>query len=293
MRKRKESNITKRKLRSSYLTSIISISLVLFLLGLVGLLILNAKRLSDYVKENIGFTIILNDNIKEVDIIRLQKNLDARKYVKSTDFITKEEAAAELMEELGENFIDFLGYNPLGNSIEVRFYAAYANPDSIALIENEILDHEGIKEVFYQKSLVHLVNENVKKIGLTIFIFSILLFLIAVALINNTIRLSVYSRRFLINTMKLVGATQSFIRRPFLKKSAVHGIYAALIAIILLLGVIYLARQELMDIVSFRDLDILGILFLNVLVLGIVINWISTFFAVHKYLKLDSDQLYY
>ncbi len=291
--KKKESSIRKGKLRSSYITSIISISLVLFLLGLIGLLLLNAKKISDHVKENIGFSILLKENIREVDIIRLQKRLDAMPFVKSTDYITKEEAARELQEELGEDFIEFLGYNPLEASIEVRFNARFANPDSIAMIEKEILNYEEVSEVFYQKSLVHLVHNNIQKISLIILAFSGLLFLIAIALINNTIRLSVYSKRFLIKTMQLVGATKSFIRKPFLIKSATHGVYAAIIALLLLIGVIYIAQHELLEIISFQDIDILGILFLIVLILGIILNWISTFFAVNKYLKMRSDDLYY
>ena len=291
--KKKESSISKGKLRSSYLTSIISISLVLFLLGLIGLLLLNAKKISDHVKENIGFSILLKENIREVDIIRLQKRLDAMPFVKSTDYITKEEAARELQEELGEDFIEFLGYNPLGASIEVRFNARFANPDSIALIEKEIMNYEEVSEVFYQKSLVDLVNDNIRKISLIILAFSGLLFLIAIALINNTIRLSIYSKRFLIKTMQLVGATKSFIRKPFLIKSATHGVYAAIIALFLLIGVIYIAQHELLEIISFQDIDILGILFFLVLILGVILNWISTFFAVNKYLKMRSDDLYY
>jgi len=291
--KKKESSISKGKLRSSYLTSIVSISLVLFLLGLIGLLLLNAKKISDHVKENIGFSILLKENIREVDIIRLQKRLDAMPFVKSTDYITKEEAARELQEELGEDFIEFLGYNPLGASIEVRFNARFANPDSIAMIEKETLNYEEVSEVFYQKSLVHLVHDNIRKISLIILAFSGLLFLIAIALINNTIRLSVYSKRFLIKTMQLVGATKPFIRKPFLIKSATHGTYAAIIALLLLIGVIYIAQHELLEIISFQDIDILGILFLLVLIMGIILNCISTFFAVNKYLKMRSDDLYY
>ena len=208
--KKKETGITRRKLRSSYFTSIISISLVLFLLGLVGLLLLDAQRLSTYVLENLGFSVVLKDDAKEVDIIRLQKNLDAKPYVKSTNYITKEEAAKETSEELGENFIEFLGYNPLPASIEVKFYASYANPDSIASIEKELQRFDEVDEVMYQESLIHLVNENVRKISLIILGFSAVMFFIAVALVNNTIRLSVYARRFLINTMQLVGATGPF-----------------------------------------------------------------------------------
>lgn len=291
--KKRETGITRRKLRSSYITSIISISLVLFLLGLVGLLLLNAQRLSTHVLENLGFSIILKEDAKEVDIMRLQKNLDAKAYVKSTDYITKEEAARETSEALGENFIEFLGYNPLPASIDVKFYADYANPDSIAAIEQELSRFEEVEEVMYQESLIHLVNENVRKISLIILAFSVLMFFIAIALVNNTIRLSVYARRFLINTMQLVGATRSFIRKPFLLRSAGHGVYAALLAILLLTGVIYLIQQEFMEVISFEDYDILGILFLMVIVLGILLNWISTYFAINKYLRMKSDDLYY
>jgi cell division transport system permease protein len=291
--KKRESGISRSRLRSSYLTSIISISLVLFLLGLIGLLLLNAKKLSDHVKENIGFSIFLKENIREVDILRLQKRLDAMPFVKSTDYITKEEAVKDYQSELGEDFTEFLGYNPLPASIEVRFIAQFANPDSIARIEKEILNWDEVSEVFYQKSLIHLVNDNIRKISLIIFAFSGLLFLIALALINNTIRLSVYSKRFIIKTMQLVGANKSFIRRPFLKKSAVHGIYAAIITLLLLTAVIYFAQKELPGIVGFSDPEILAVLFCSVIILGIIFNWISTFFAVNKFLRMRSDDLYY
>ena len=290
---KKEANITKRRLRSSYVTSIISISLVLFLLGLLGMLVLNAKRLSDYVKENIGFSVILKENVKEVDVILLQKSLDASEYVKSTQYITKDEAAQDLQEELGEDFIEFLGFNPLLASIEVHLNAEYANQDSINLIEKDLQKYEQIKEVFYQKSLVSLVNENIRKISLIILVFSGLLLLVAITLINSTIRLSVYSKRFIINTMQLVGATRGFIRRPFLYRSAGNGILAAFLAGVFLAGVMYLAQKEFRDIISFQDIEIVGILFLCVLAFGILINWISTFFAVSKYLRMKVDKLYY
>jgi len=293
MVKKRDNSITRKKLRSSYATSIISISLVLFLLGIVGLLLLNAQRLSTHVLENLGFSIVLKEEAKEVDIIRLQKNLDAKAYVKSTDYITKEEAARETSEELGENFIEFLGYNPLPASIVVKFYADYANSDSIASIEKELQRFDEVDEIMYQESLIHLVNENVRKISLIILAFSALMFFIAIALVNNTIRMSVYSKRFLINTMQLVGATRSFIRKPFLMRSAGHGIYAAIIAILLLVGVIYLIQQEFMEVISFQDVDILGILFIGVILVGIILNWISTYFAINKYLRMKSDDLYY
>lgn len=289
---KKESNITRRRFRSSYIVSTISITLVLLMLGLIGLLLLNAKKLSDYVKENIGFTVYLDNNIKDVDILRIQKDLDAKPYVKETKYVTKEQAAIEFQKELGEEFIDFLGFNPLTPSIDVKLYAKYANPDSIARIENDFKSFDHVKEVAYQKSLVHLVNENVRKISVIILAFSGLLLLIAIALINNTIRLAVYSRRFLIRTMQLVGATNNFIRRPFLYMSTFMGVIGAILATGILLISIYMAQKETENMINFGDVRILGILFGVVLIIGIVINWISTYLAVTKYLKIKTDQLY-
>jgi cell division transport system permease protein len=228
-----------------------------------------------------------------VDIIRIQKNLNATDYVKSTRYITKERAASELEEMLGEDFISFLGFNPLLPSIEVNLYAAYANPDSILIIEKDIEQFSHVKEVYYQKSLVHLVNENIRKISMIITIFSLMLFLISLSLINNTIRLSVYARRFIINTMQLVGATNSFIRRPFLFKSAAHGLYAAIFANTLMLGLIYMAQKEFAELFGFQDLQTIGLLFISIIILGIIINWISTFFAVSRFLRMKTDDLYY
>lgn len=289
----KEQNITKKRLRNSYITSVISVSLVLFLFGIFGLLILNAKRLSDYVKENIGFTIFLKDDVKEVDIIKLQKKLDATHYVKETEFISKTRAAKILQDDLGEDFIEFLGRNPLKASIDIKLYANYANTDSLEIIKSDIITYNEVDEIYYQESLIHLVNENISRISLPILIFSGLLFLIALALINNTVRLSVYSKRFIINTMQLVGASRKFIRKPFLVRSSIHGIYASIIAICMIVGSIYIVQKEFSGFIGFQDVQILGILFTFVILLGIIINWISTYFAVNRFLRLKTDDLYY
>lgn len=291
MKKRKERSIT-GKLRTSYITTIISISLVLFMLGLIGLLILNAKKLSDYVKENIGFSVILKDNVKEVDIIRIQKDLDATPFVKSTEYITRDRAAKELQKDLGEDFIDFLGYNPLLASIDVRLYAEYANPDSIVNFNQYVTKYSQIKEVFYQKSLIHKLNENVNKISFIILSFSCLLLIISIALINNTIRLAVYSKRFLIKTMQLVGATRNFIRKPFLLKSILYGILGSFISIMFLIAVVYAAQMELKDVISIRDIEVVGMLFLLVIILGVAITILSTYFALNKYMSLNEEDLY-
>ncbi len=289
---KQETRITKQRLRSSYVTSVISISLVLFMLGLIGFLVLNAKKLSDYVKENIGFTVYLKDDSKEADIFQLQKILDTKHYVKETSYVTADEAAREFQKEIGEDFIDFLGFNPLTPSIDVRLYASYTNPDSIAMIEKDLQEFTQIKEVYYQKSLVHLINDNVRKISFFILIISAVLFLIALALINNTIRLAVYSKRFLIRTMQLVGATGAFIRRPFLYVSIVQGMIGSLIAMAMLSAMIYFLQGELEGIIGFSDTRIVVFLYLIVLILGIFIDWISTYFAVNKYLNIKTDNLY-
>lgn len=290
---RKEEKYALRKLKSSYLSTVISVSLVLFMLGLLGLILLHTKKLSDYVKENIGLTVVLKDSIREADINQFQKSLDAAHYVKSTEFVNKEQAAATLKQDLGEDFIQFLGYNPLLSSIDVHLKADFANSDSLRWIEKEITKNVNVKEIYYQKSLVDLVNENVKKIGLIILVFSALLLVISIALINNSIRLSIYSKRFIIRTMQLVGATQGFIRKPFVFSGIRHGIYGALIAISLLIGIIYWAQNEIPELIVLQDVDLFASLFGIVLFLGIFITWICTYFAVRKYLRLKTDDLYY
>ncbi len=288
-----EDKYYRRRLQSSYITTVVSISLVLFMLGLLGLIILHTRKLSDYVKENIGFSIIMKNNVKESGIIQLQKILDATEYVKSTKYITKEEAAKEFEKELGEDFTSFLGYNPLLPTIEVRFKADYANNDSLSIIKEKILANNNVKEVFYQESLVDVVNKNVRRIGIIILGFTGLLLVIAFALINNTIRLSVYSKRFIIRSMQLVGATRRFISKPFILVGILQGIIAALIAIILLSGIIYLSQREIPELVSLQDINLFLSLFGIVILLGIIISWLSNFFAVRKYLRIKSDYIYY
>ena len=291
--KSKESRIIRKRLRSSYATSIISISLVLCMLGTIGILLLTAHRISKYVKENVGFSVFLKDAVKEADIYRLQKTLDAATYVRFTRYVTKDDAAKEFTEEFGEDFVGFLGYNPLSASIELKLDSRYANNDSIANIESRLQKLDEVKEVSYQRTMIHMLNDNIEKISLFIFAFSALLFVIAISLINNTIRLSVYSRRLLIRTMQLVGATNTFIRRPFLWRSALHGIYSALIAMCILVFALYWMQDQLGDIIGVRDVHILGGLFLIVFTLGITLSWISTFFSVNKYLNIKTDELYY
>jgi cell division transport system permease protein len=291
--KKKENGLSKARLRSSYLTLIVSISLVLFLLGVLGMVIINARGLSNYFKESLSFSIMLDEEAKEADIRMLQKDMDAKPYVKSTEYVSKEVAAAKLKTDLGEDFVNFLGYNPLSPSIDVFLYAQYTRPDSVSKIEKYVMEYPIVKEVYYQESLLYLINENVNKISLFILIISLFLFLIALTIINNTIRLSVYSKRFLIRTMQLVGATKSFIRKPFLVKSVFHGLIAGLIAMTLLLGLLYLVEKEFFLLFTFQDTNLLFLLGGIIILSGIIINVISTFFSVNRYLGISDDKLYY
>lgn len=287
-----EDKYQKKQLRSSYFTTLISITLVLFMLGLLGLIILHANKISNHVKENIGFSITMNNNIKKGDIVRLQKTLDVSSFVKNTKYITKEEAADELKKELGEDFIGFLGYNPLLPSIDVKLNAQYANSDSLKKIEQRLLQNSKIKKIYYQESLIDLINNNIKKISFALLGFSILLLLIALALINNTIRLSVYSKRFTIKTMQLVGATKNFIRRPFIVQGIIQGLLGSFISILLLSGLMFFADKELPELINIHDYRIYGLLSMGIISIGIILSWISTYFAVNKYLKMDDDKLF-
>ncbi len=287
-----ENKRSKRRLRSSYLTTIISISLVLFMLGMLGLIILNAQQISNHVKENIGFSIILNKDVKQQEVKHIKDLLDTEPFVKQTDFIDPDEAAEEFQEALGEEFVKFIGENPLLPSIDVKLNAAYANPDSLANIEANLLENTKIKEVFYQADLVDAVNTNMKKISFYLLGFSVLLLIIAMALINNTIRLSIYSKRFLIKTMQLVGARHSFIRRPFVMQGIGNGIVAAFIAIGLIVTFLYYLQQQFPELIDFKNIELYGALFLVVIILGIIISWISTNLAVRKYLRIESGDLY-
>jgi len=289
----REFKYNKRRLQTSYVSTIVGITLVLYVLGLLGLIIIQAKKISDFVKENIGFSVIVKDDVKEADIYQLQKTLDAADFVKQTEYITKEQAAEELKNDLGEDFISFLGYNPLLPSIEVKLKADYANNDSLEIIEQRLLKNDGIKEVIYQKSLVHLVNENISRLSVMLLAFSALFLFITIALINNTIRLAVYSKRFLIKSMQLVGATQSFIRKPFITKGIAQGIVAALLTIGFLVLSLYWGEKRFPELINLNEIDSYMYLFGLVLLTGIIITWISTFFAVRKYLKINSDYLYY
>jgi cell division transport system permease protein len=290
--KKKESGFSKAKLGGSYLTLVISVSLVLFLLGILGLVIINAKELSDYFRESLTFSVILDEDAREADIRMLQKDLDAKPSVKSTEYVSKDEAAAKMKEDMGEDFISFLGDNPLPPSIDVYLFAGYTNRDSVVKFEKYILEYPFVKEVWYEDSLLFLINENVRKISLFLLILSLFLFLIAVTIINNTIRLAIYSKRFLIRTMQLVGATRAFIRKPFLIRSVYHGVLAALTAMLLLMGLLYLIEKEFIMLFSFESTRLLAVLGILLIIAGILINLVSTYLSVNRYLDISEDKLY-
>ena len=288
-----QEGISKGRLRSSYLTQIVSISLVLFLLGMLGFMIINARELSDYFRESLSFSVMLDEDAKEADIRMLQKDLDAKHYVKSTEYISKELAAENLKEDLGEDFLSFMGYNPLLPSIDVYLVADYTHPDSVLNIERYLMNYDVVNEVYFQESFLHLINDNVRKISALLLIFSGLLLFISITIINNTIRLSVYSKRFIIRTMQLVGAARSFIRKPFLLRSIVHGIIAALFSIVLLMAILFFVEKEFYLLFTLQDIGLLVYLFGGIILAGVLINMVSTFFSVTKYLGISEDKLYY
>lgn len=287
-----EDRFNKRRLRTSYITTVISITLVLFMLGMLGLILINAKSLSDFVKENIKISVLLNDNTSDPDIVQLQKSIEASKYVKDTDFITKEKAAELVEKDLGENFISVLGFNPLSASIDIRLKAEYANNDSIKKIEKSLMKNPQVKEVFYQPSLIEKVNSNVSRISLFLLGFSLILFIIAFALINNTIRLAVYSKRLIIKSMQLVGATRGFIRRPFIFTGLIQGIISAILAIVLLSITLRFASGYFPDFISNSNIKTYGIVYLTITIIGLLMSWISTYFAVRKYLKIRTTEIF-
>ena len=291
MTKRKNKTLSK-KIVSSSVSVIISLSLVLFVLGLLSLFLINAQRLTNYVKENVGFSILIKDNVKEIDLIEFNKRLDAEEFTKNTNFISKEEATQELEQELGEDFVNFLGYNPIMASIDVKLNSSYANNDSLSQISLELEKNSLVHEIYYQKNLIEKLNSNVKKITLFLFSFSLILFFIAFALINNTIRLSVYSKRFLIRTMRLVGAESRFIQKPFLINGVYQGLYSAIFAIFLLIGSIQLIQKETASILNIDDLQIIGIVFIVLFCSGIILSCGSTFFAVKRFIYLKENELH-
>ena len=292
----KNENYQRRKVTGSYFTSTISISLVLLMLGILGMMVLSAHKLSEHIREKLGFEVVMKPTVKKAEILRFQKKMDAQAFIKSTDYITAEEAARRLSENLGEDFQSILDtkQNPLLPTVDIRFKAAWANNDSIARIEQQLIqDFPIIKEVFYQKSLIHLVNNNIKRISIILFGFAMVLLVIAIALINNTIRLSIYSKRFIIRSMQLVGATKEFISKPFIFKGILQGLISAVIALGLLTGILFSLREQLPEWEQMLEPDRIVILYVLVSIVGVLISAFSTRQAVRKYLGTKTDNLYF
>jgi cell division transport system permease protein len=281
-----------KKTKTIYISTVFGISMVLLMVGLLGLILVHANNLSRYVKENIVLNIFVDEAAHEADVRQLQTQLDANPAVKQAIYVSKELAARNLQKELGEDFVKFLGYNPLSQSLDVYLNADYANNAEITKLKAQLVKNPFVKEVKYQQSLVDQMNQNLTAISLVILAFASIFVVVSVALINNTIRLAIYSQRFLIKSMQLVGATKNFIRKPFILYGIWHGILGGLIAIIILIGTLYLANLEIPDLVILQNNFEFGVVFLLVLGLGVFISGLSTYLAVNKFLRLKIYDLY-
>lgn len=263
------------------------------MLGALGLLIINANKLTTHFKENVGFQIYLRDTASSAQTDLLIQELNKAPFTKSVNLINKEQAAEKLKADLGEDFVSFLGSNPLLNSLEVKLNADYANTDTLQIIEKNLLQKPFIKEVVYQKTMIDKLNKNTRALAFFMLIFSGALLIVAIALINNTIRLSIYSQRFLIRTMYLVGATRIFISKPFIFKGFRQGVIAGIIAGLMLAGFLMLSTRYIPDLLQLQDENVLLILFVGIVLVGIIISAFSAFLAVLRYLHLKTSDLYF
>lgn len=278
---------------NAYLSSVISISLVLLLVGVASLLMVNAKGVSDYFKENMQVSVMMKQTVSDEEALKFKETLDGERYIKNTVFVSKEQGQRELARQLGEDFLDVFETSPIPVSIDVTLEAAYVSADSLEVVRTEISRSQLVEEVIYQKSLVDALNANLSRISLVLSIFIGLLLFISFVLINNTVRLSVFARRFTIHTMKLVGATRSFIRGPFLLQSAFQGLFASFIAITVLIGLMFVMRKEFEQLFEIFRMDLLLTVLGIVVAAGLAICLTSTFFVVNKLISLKKDELYY
>ena len=289
---KKESNILFRRLIHSYLSSVISISLVLFLVGIAGIVAANAKGVSDFFKENITLSAIMNVEVNEVEAEGVAKEFSKKRYVKSVDIISKEQGVKEMKEMLGEDFLNVFETNPIPVSLDIQVNAEYFSKDSLAMIQKDLQKEKLVAEVVYQESLVDLLNANLEKVGLVLGVFILLLMFISFVLINNTLRLNVYSKRFTIHTMRLVGATKGFICRPFAGQAFFQGVISSSIAVLALIGVMYVVRNEFYQLFELLDVRMLGLVLLCVIAIGVLICVISTVIVVRRMVSLTNDELY-
>jgi cell division transport system permease protein len=288
----KVKKIVSSRLRTSYLSSLISTALVLFLLGVVGILMFNLNRLPETIRNQITVSINLEDTISTRSAMRVLAIIELKEFVDKAQYKSKDEGVKEMSGELGDDFIKLLGENPLPSRIDISLKSDYFSTEGIDAAMRELQNIQGVKDVLYNKSLFEQVAENTKNVSIIILIFVSLLLFISVFLINNTIRLAIYSKRFLINTMKLVGANTTFIRTPFLAASVWQGLISGFIAIILLLGLVIILRNDFSNILELTDARMFGVLFAMMLILGALINFISTYIIVTKYTKIGADDLW-
>lgn len=290
---KRENNIIAKRLVHSYLSSIVSIALVLLLVGIFGILAVNAGAVQNYFKENVKISAILKENVPELEAKKLQRSLDLHPAIKNTSYISKEKGTEEMKKLLGEDFLDAFESNPIPISIEINLKGEYFHPDSIGMITSLLSGYKQVEEVAYQESLLEILNRNLEKIAWGFMIFIALLMFISFVLINNTVRLNVYSKRFSIYTMRLVGAKKSFIRAPFLIKSIFQGILSGLLAALALVGIMYLLRNEFVQIFAIFQMELIAVVLAGIVVLGAFICLVCTFFVVNRMVSLTNDELYY
>ncbi len=289
----KKHKINRLTIINAKITSIVSVTLVLLLMGLTVLTFFMGKGISSYMKENMSFSVMLSENVSENQISTLRKQLDAMPFVKSSLFISKEQAKEQLIEDLGEDPEELLGFNPATDCIEIYLHSNYANSDSLTFVSKQIKAQTNVEDLLYRQEALDLVNDNLTKISTILLALSVVLLFISFTLIRNTIRLSIYSKRFIINTMRLVGATNGFIRKPFIIRNIVDGVFAALLANVLIMGLLYYLSKQYADLRSILQTNDLIYVFVSVFVLGVAITYISTIFAVNHYLRMKSNHLYY
>ena len=288
-----ENKLFRRRLVGSWISTVISISLVLLLVGIAALLLVNARSVSDYFKENMQVSVLMTPDVDEEAAAKFQAELDARPFVKETSLVTREQGTREMAEMLGPDFLSVFESSPIPVSIDVTLKADYVSTDSLAMVKDLVSASPLVDEVVYQQSLVEKLNANLKRISLVLGVFILLLLFISFVLINNTVRLDVYSKRFTIHTMRLVGATKAFIRRPFLGKSVIQGVVAALLATLMMAGIIYFLKKEFVQVTEVFPPESLAMVTAVMLVAGIVICLVSTFFVVGRLVSLSRNELYY
>ena len=278
---------------NSHLIAVISVSLVLYLFGLILIVGFLGNELSRYIKENISISVVLTEDLSDTKIRDIRNELERQPFVKSTEFISKEQALLEMQRELGENPETFLGFNPFRASIEVRLKSEYTHPDSLPLIEKRIAARASVSDVLYRADMIQTVNQNIRRISVVLIILLFVLIVISFVLINNTVRLLIYSKRFIIYTMRLVGATSSFIRKPFLRHNILYGLISGVVAIMLLMGSLYYVKIEFLNIGDILRPETMLLVYVIVLTSGIILSVLAAYFAVNRYLRMSHQKMFY